>query len=114
MLDWISGFKKTKNQGLMPSLHIMAILLANAARLEPDLYEFADLAGTLLFGPLVPAQFRLQGHGSRPDAKEIYLQNNPGKVSAIGDLSEQQLDQLKAIAGILKEHTSLRRLIESI
>ena len=112
MLDWIADFKKAKDRG-MPGLHEMACLVANAAGFEPDLNAFPDLAGSLLFGPLVSTQFRLQGHGNKPDAKAIYLKNNAGKVNSIGDLSDEQLNLLKAVADVLKENTSLRQLIEN-
>jgi hypothetical protein len=113
MLDWIADFKKTKYRGTMPMLHETAILFANAAGFEPDLNAFPDLAGSLLFGPLLPSQFRLQGHGSKPDAKAFYLKNNGGKVNSIGDLSNEQLNQLKAVADALKENTGLRQLIDT-
>ncbi|WP_295796842.1 NAD(P)-binding domain-containing protein [Mucilaginibacter sp.] len=113
MLDWIAGFKTIKDRG-MPGLHEMAGLVANAAGFEPDLNAFPDLAGSLLFGPLLPLQFRLQGHGSMPGAKAVYLKNNAGKVNSISDLSDEQLNQLKAVAGVLKENTGLQQLIENI
>lgn len=111
MLDWIAGFQKTKTRGTMPALHEMVSLLANAAGLEPDPNAFPDLAGSLLFGPLVPSQFRLRGHGSRADASEIYLRNNPGKICGLRDLSGEQLNQLKTVANILKDNISLQRLV---
>ncbi len=114
MLDWIADFKNTKGRGAMPGLHEMAGLVANAAGFEPDLNAFPDLAGSLLFGPLLPSQFRLQGHGSRPDGKAAYLKDNAGKVNSISDLSDEQLNQLKAVADVLKENTGLRQLIENI
>ena len=114
MLDWIANFKKTKSQATMSGLHEMACLLAKAAGFEPDLNAFPDLAGALLFGPLLPSQFRLQGHGSKSDAKAVYLENNAGKINSISDLSAEQLDQLKALADALNENTGLLGLIENI
>jgi len=49
-----------------------------------------------------------------PGANAVYLKNNAGKVNSISDLSEEQLNQLKAVAGVLKENTGLQQLIENI
>src|SRR5262249_41580824 len=53
-------------------LHALAVLLADDAGVAPDLDARPELARALLFGPLAPAQFRLDGHGSRTDALELY------------------------------------------
>ena len=79
----------------------------------PDLNAFPDLAGSLLFGPLLSSQFRLQGHGSKPGAKAVYLKVNGGKVDGIRDLSNEQLNQLKALAGALKENTGCGRYYDT-
>ena len=49
--------------------HDMAFLFASAAGVAPDIARRPQLARALLFGPLAPAQFRLDGPGSRPDAE---------------------------------------------
>lgn len=114
MLDWIADFKKIKNRGTVPGLHEMTNLLANAAGFEPDLSAFPELAAPLLFGPPLSSQFRLQGHGNKADAKDVYLLNNTCKYCSVNDLSNEQLNQLKAVAGILKENTALQQLIENV
>jgi cation diffusion facilitator CzcD-associated flavoprotein CzcO len=48
--------------------HEVAIDLATAAGVEPDPQAFPELAAGLVFGPIVPAQFRLSGHGRHEGA----------------------------------------------
>jgi len=114
MFDWIAGFKTTKVPGAIKGLHEMVDLLANAAGFEPNIDKFPELAGSLLFGPLLPSQFRLQGHGSYANAIEKYLQNSGDKIKNIGDLNKQQLGRLKEAANILKDNASLQRLLKGI
>ncbi|WP_267221500.1 flavin-containing monooxygenase [Dyella silvae] len=49
-------------------LHQTAICLARHAEVEPDLERWPDLERALLFGPLSPVSFRLQGADSLDDA----------------------------------------------
>jgi hypothetical protein len=49
-------------------MHAMALLFARHAGVEPDPARWPGLERALLFGPLSPASFRLQGPDSLPDA----------------------------------------------
>jgi thioredoxin reductase len=49
-------------------MHAMALLFARRAGVEPDLTRWPDLQRALLFGPLSPISFRLQGPDSLLDA----------------------------------------------
>ena len=49
-------------------MNLMALSFARAAGVEPDLERWPQLARALLFGPLAPVSFRLQGRDALPDA----------------------------------------------
>jgi cation diffusion facilitator CzcD-associated flavoprotein CzcO len=51
-----------------PVLHELAVCLARHAGVEPDLKRWPDLERALLFGPLSPASFRLQGNDCLDEA----------------------------------------------
>lgn len=48
--------------------HALALLLADESGVAPDVGARPDLADDLLFGPLVPLRWRLDGPGALPDA----------------------------------------------
>jgi hypothetical protein len=52
-------------------MHVLALLFARNAGVEPDLGRWPDLERALLFGPLSPVSFRLQGTDSLEDAPEL-------------------------------------------
>jgi dimethylaniline monooxygenase (N-oxide forming) len=49
-------------------MHAMALQFARLAGVEPDPERWPDLKRALLFGPLSPASFRLEGPDADPDA----------------------------------------------
>jgi dimethylaniline monooxygenase (N-oxide forming) len=49
-------------------MNLMALLFARAAGVEPELKRWPGLQRALLFGPLAPISFRLQGRDALPDA----------------------------------------------
>jgi dimethylaniline monooxygenase (N-oxide forming) len=55
-------------------LHDLAITLASDAGVLPQLDTRPEITRALLFGPLAPAQFRLDGRGSQPEALDRYKQ----------------------------------------
>ena len=48
--------------------NVLALALAEAAGVAPDLRARPELAEALLFGPMLPPRYRLDGPGARPDA----------------------------------------------
>jgi dimethylaniline monooxygenase (N-oxide forming) len=84
---------------LLPPL---AVALSQEAGVAPDLAARPEITRHLLFGPLAPAQFRLDGHGRRADALELYKQ----AIGAFGgDTSpvptDEELRELRMLAGAL-------------
>jgi hypothetical protein len=54
------------------SHNVLAAALADAAGVAPDLRARSDLAEPLLFGPMLPPRYRLDGPGARPDAAATF------------------------------------------
>lgn len=52
----------------MDSHNVLAVILADAAGVAPDLRARPELAEALLFGPMLPPRYRLDGQGALPDA----------------------------------------------
>jgi hypothetical protein len=67
---WRHKRKMTPNLLLPP----LAVALSQAAGVAPDLVARPEITRHLLFGPLAPAQFRLDGHGRRAEALALYKQ----------------------------------------
>jgi hypothetical protein len=53
-------------------MNLMALLFARAAGVEPEPGRWPALRRALLFGPLAPISFRLQGRDALPDAADRY------------------------------------------
>ncbi|MGS0685140.1 dimethylaniline monooxygenase [Nakamurella sp. GG22] len=54
------------------SHNVLALTLAEAAGVAPDVRGRPDLAEPLLFGPMLPPRYRLDGPGARADASEAF------------------------------------------
>lgn len=57
---------------VMDSHNVLAVALAEAAGVAPDLRARPDLAEPLLFGPMLPPRYRLDGPGARADAASAF------------------------------------------
>jgi cation diffusion facilitator CzcD-associated flavoprotein CzcO len=95
---WRENRKMTSTLLLPP----LAVSLSQEAGVAPDLAARPEITRHLLFGPLAPAQFRLDGHGRRADALELYKQ----AIGAFGgDTSPvptaEELSELRTLAGAL-------------
>ncbi len=64
----VTAYRAHRGGPRMVPMHIAAITFARAAGVEPDLHQWPDLTRALLFGPLSPISFRLNGHDSLADA----------------------------------------------
>jgi hypothetical protein len=87
-----------------PSLLLppLAVALSREAGVAPDLTIRPEITRHLLFGPLAPAQFRLDGHGRHADALELFKK----AIGAFGgDTSpvptDEELGELRMLAGAL-------------
>jgi hypothetical protein len=77
------------------SHNVLALNLSESAGVAPDLRAHADLAEPLLFGPMLPARYRLDGPGAQPRAAARVLDElarsprapvEPDDVSALPDV----------------------------
>jgi hypothetical protein len=57
---------------VMDSHNVLAVALAEAAGVAPDVQARPDLAEALLFGPMLPPRYRLDGPGAIPDAAATF------------------------------------------
>lgn len=94
-------------------MHVLAVLFARLADVEPDPAEFPDLALDLLFGPLSPASFRLSGSHRLDDAPD----RTRAAAAAFGAIADgawtpEQRAQIQALAGA-RNDVRLARLIGS-
>jgi hypothetical protein len=79
-------------------MNVVSLQFARAAGVEPTIERWPDLEKALLFGPLSPAAFRLEGRDALPDA--------PARVAADaaafgclppGGLTAAQCEQLEEL-----------------
>jgi cation diffusion facilitator CzcD-associated flavoprotein CzcO len=61
MEQGLEACRAMRERDQQPVLHELAVCLARHAEVEPDLERWPDLERALLFGPLSPVSFRLQG-----------------------------------------------------
>jgi len=75
---------------ILDSHDALALLFSEASGVSPDLGSRPDLLDPLLFGPMVPARYRLDGPGSLPDASALFqeqLQRCPRAPTDPGDVA---------------------------
>ncbi|HET7837407.1 MAG TPA: NAD(P)-binding domain-containing protein [Variovorax sp.] len=80
-------------------MNLMALLFARAAGVEPDPQRWPRLKRALLFGPLAPVSFRLEGRDALPDAPDRFAE----EARAFGcmqssQFQESELQQLRRLA----------------
>ncbi len=71
--------------------HVLATTFAAELGVEPDPRARPELAEALLFGPLVPARWRLDGPGADPEAPARFataLASSPRRPTTAGDVAD--------------------------
>jgi dimethylaniline monooxygenase (N-oxide forming) len=81
-------------------MNLLALLFARAAGVEPEPERWPELQRALLFGPLAPVSFRLQGRDALPDAASRFA----GEAMAFGcvmssEFCDSELQKLQQLAG---------------
>jgi cation diffusion facilitator CzcD-associated flavoprotein CzcO len=105
--------RQTTSNLLLPPL---AVALSQEAGVAPALAARPEITRHLLFGPLAPAQFRLDGHGRRADALELYKQ----AIGAFGgDTSPvptaEELRELRMLVSALRDRApELGRALQTL
>jgi hypothetical protein len=82
-------------------MNLMALLFARAAGVEPDPQRWPRLRRALLFGPLAPVSFRLDGRDALPDAADRFAD----EARAFGciqspQFQDSELQKLRRLAGV--------------
>jgi hypothetical protein len=68
-------------------MNLAALTFARAAGVEPQLGDWPNLRRALLFGPLAPSSFRLEGPDALPDAPERFARD----AAAFGAITSNEL-----------------------
>lgn len=109
----IREFQEWKQTHFEETLHEMAVMLSNEAGVAPDLLKHPEIAKALLFGPLAPSQFRLDGHGRREDAaQEFAVAASTFGCITSPILDEKQMAGLAMVVDAVKEDQSLASLLQ--
>ena len=100
MRQGVEQYRATRHLTQIIPMHISARLFAQQAGVEPDLARRPELARALLFGPLSPISFRLDGPDSLPDAADhvVSAARMFGAVPSL-ELTAEQTAQLRGLAG---------------
>ncbi|WP_299571945.1 FAD-dependent oxidoreductase [uncultured Williamsia sp.] len=73
--DAVIAYRARRGQSQKTRMNLAAITFARAAGVEPTPEMWPDLQRALLFGPLAPSCFRLEGPDALPDARERFLRD---------------------------------------
>lgn len=86
------SIQATRAPGARPQktrMNLAAIAFARAAGIEPRLENWPDLRRALLFGPLAPSCFRLEGPDALPDAPTRFADD----AAAFGAITSNELTE---------------------
>ena len=87
-----------------PSMHIMSLMFAREAGVEPNLSQYPALVRALLFGPLTSASFRLSGPDSLPEiATQITEEARTLRTVVSPEFSSEELTQLETLVAARKD-----------
>jgi cation diffusion facilitator CzcD-associated flavoprotein CzcO len=96
----VAAYRARRGYPQKTRMNVATLQFARAAGVEPSLERWPRLATALLFGPLTPVSFRLEGHDALPDASARVLTEAEafGCVTSEEPTAAQraQLDELAA------------------
>jgi dimethylaniline monooxygenase (N-oxide forming) len=100
----IAMYREARGKSQLQAMHLLAVLFAREANVEPDLKEWPQLARALLFGPLSAISFRLSGPDCLPDAGErITAEARVVGTIVSSTFSSEEVAQLHALAAVRKD-----------
>ena len=95
----IAVYREARGKSQLQAMHLMALVFAREANVEPDLKAWPQLARALLFGPLSAISFRLSGPDCLPNAAErIAAEARALRTVASSTFTSEQVAQLRALA----------------
>jgi thioredoxin reductase len=100
----IAMYREARGKSQLQAMHLLALLFAREANVEPDLKEWPQLARALLFGPLSAISFRLSGPDCLPNAGERIT----AEARALGTIvsstfSSEEVAQVHTLAAARKD-----------
>jgi len=74
-LESIERYRSRRGMSQKSRMNLATIMFARAAGVEPQIANWPELRRALLFGPLAPSSFRLEGPDALPDAAERFARD---------------------------------------
>src|SRR5262245_4174361 len=85
----IDSCRSRRGMAQKTRMNLAAVAFARAAAVEPHLENWPHLRRALLFGPLAPSCFRLEGPDALPDAADRFA----GDAAAFGAITSNELTE---------------------
>jgi dimethylaniline monooxygenase (N-oxide forming) len=100
----IAKYRCARGESQLQAMHLMALLFAREAGVEPDLKAWPQLARALLFGPLSAISFRLNGPDHLNDIEARIAAEARAVGTAVNStFSSEQAAQLQDLADARKD-----------
>lgn len=84
----------------------LALLLSEEMGVAPDLRAHPDLAQPLLFGPMLPPRYRIDGPGARPDAARLFSAQVSASPQAAVDVRDVEALQRFGLGDVARTPSS--------
>ncbi|MGE2814356.1 flavin-containing monooxygenase [Mycobacterium heidelbergense] len=85
----IDAYRATRGSPQKTQMNLVAVTFARAAGVEPRLDNWPQLRRALLFGPLAPSCFRLEGPDALPGAPEAFAR----EAAAFGTITSNEMTE---------------------
>lgn len=85
----VNAYRSRRGTSQKTRMNLVALTFARAARVEPHLDNWPHLRRALLFGPLAPSCFRLEGPDALPDAQVRFAR----EAAAFGAITSNELTE---------------------
>jgi dimethylaniline monooxygenase (N-oxide forming) len=85
----IDAYRSRRGMSQKTRMNLVALIFARAAGVEPHLENWPDLRRALLFGPLAPSCFRLEGPDALPEAPVRFAR----EAAAFGAITSNELTE---------------------
>ncbi len=102
----IEAYRARRGMSQKTRMNLAALTFARAAGVEPHLENWPHLRRALLFGPLAPSCFRLEGPDALPDAPARFVRD----AAAFGAITSNDLTEREQRYVSLVENAWLRSL----
>lgn len=85
----VAAYRANRGMSQKTRMNLVALTFARAAGVEPHLQNWPQLRRALLFGPLAPSSFRLEGPDALPDAPGRFARDS----AAFGAMTSNELTE---------------------